>query len=79
VDFENAIDKEKQWQSRRRSEKRSSVTDILARPGFSMIEGWFGDDYLISFNEAEVGSASDRYSISRFYPWLSGHWLARMG
>jgi hypothetical protein len=68
VDFENAIDKEKQWQSRRRSEKRSSVTDILARPGFSMIEGWFGDDYLISFNEAEVGSASDRYSISRFIP-----------
>ena len=33
-----------------------------------MIEGWFGDDYLISFNEAEVGSASDRYSISRFIP-----------
>jgi hypothetical protein len=33
-----------------------------------MIEGWFGDDYLISFNEAEIASASDRYSISRFIP-----------
>ena len=33
-----------------------------------MTEGWFGDDYLISLNEAEVASASDRYSISRFIP-----------
>jgi len=33
-----------------------------------MTEGWFGDDYLISFNEAEIASASDRYSISRFIP-----------
>lgn len=33
-----------------------------------MTEGWFGDDYLISFDEAEVASASDRYSISRFIP-----------
>jgi hypothetical protein len=31
-----------------------------------MTEGWFGDDYLIAFNEAEIASASDRYSISRF-------------
>jgi hypothetical protein len=30
-----------------------------------MTEGWFGDDYLILFDEAEVASASDRYSISR--------------
>jgi hypothetical protein len=33
-----------------------------------MTEGWFGDDYLISLNQAEVASASDRYSISRFIP-----------
>ena len=33
-----------------------------------MTEGWFGGDYLISFNEAEIASASDRYSISRFIP-----------
>jgi hypothetical protein len=33
-----------------------------------MTEGWFGDEYLISFSEAEVASASDRYSISRFIP-----------
>jgi hypothetical protein len=33
-----------------------------------MIEGWYGDDHLILFNEAEVASASDRYSISQFLP-----------
>ncbi len=33
-----------------------------------MTEGWFGDEYLISFNAAEIASASDRYSISRFIP-----------
>jgi hypothetical protein len=33
-----------------------------------MTEGWFGDEYLVSFNEAEIASASDRYSISRFIP-----------
>ena len=38
-----------------------------------MTEGWFGDDYLISFDEAEVASASDRYSISGFIP---SDWLA---
>ncbi len=46
----------------------SSAPDILARLGLSMTEGWFGDDYLISFSQEEVASASDRYSISRFIP-----------
>jgi len=32
-----------------------------------MTEGWFGDDYLISLNEAEVASALDRYSRSRLF------------
>jgi hypothetical protein len=33
-----------------------------------MTEGWCGDDYLISFSEVEVASASERYSIMRFIP-----------
>jgi hypothetical protein len=33
-----------------------------------MTEGWYGDDHLILFNEAEVSSASDRYAISQFLP-----------
>jgi hypothetical protein len=47
--------------------------------GSTWTEGWFGADYVIPFNEAEIASASDRYSISRFIPWLSGDWLAQMG
>jgi hypothetical protein len=31
-----------------------------------VIEGWYGDDHLILFNEAEVATASDRYGISQF-------------
>jgi hypothetical protein len=33
-----------------------------------MIEGWYGDDYLIVFDEAETASASDRYAISQLLP-----------
>jgi hypothetical protein len=33
-----------------------------------MTEGWYGDDHLILFDEAEVASASDRYAISEFLP-----------
>jgi len=33
-----------------------------------MTEGWYGDDHLILFDEAEVASASDRYAISQFLP-----------
>jgi hypothetical protein len=36
--------------------------------GSTWTEGWFGDDSVISFNEAELAPASDRYSISRFIP-----------
>ena len=33
-----------------------------------MTEGWYGDDHLILFDEAEVASASDRYAISELLP-----------
>ena len=33
-----------------------------------MNEGWYGDDHLILFNEDEIASASDRYSVSQFLP-----------
>jgi len=33
-----------------------------------MKEGWLADDYLILFDEAEVGAASDRYAISQLLP-----------
>lgn len=33
-----------------------------------MNEGWYGDDHLILFDEAEIASASDRYSLSQFLP-----------
>ena len=33
-----------------------------------MKEGWYNDDHLILFNEAEVLSASDRYGISNVLP-----------
>jgi len=33
-----------------------------------MTEGWFGDEHLILFDEAEVASASDRYGISQSLP-----------
>lgn len=64
MDFENTINELAIAVPHAIREPRSG-TDILAQPGFSMTEGWFGDDYLILFDEAEVASASDRYSISR--------------
>jgi hypothetical protein len=33
-----------------------------------MNEGWIGDDYLILFEESEVATLSDRYTISQFLP-----------
>ena len=33
-----------------------------------MIEGWYGNDHLILFDEAEIASASDRYAVSQFLP-----------
>jgi hypothetical protein len=33
-----------------------------------VIEGWYGDDYLILFAESEVASATDRYAISDVIP-----------
>src|SRR5579862_3197878 len=33
-----------------------------------MTEGWHGDDHLILFDEAEVASVSDRYTISNCLP-----------
>ena len=33
-----------------------------------MKEGWYGDEYLILFEESEISSASERYSISQFLP-----------
>ena len=33
-----------------------------------MIEGWYGRDHLILFNEDEIASASDRYAVSQFFP-----------
>jgi hypothetical protein len=33
-----------------------------------MIEGWYGEDYLILFDEAETASASDGYAISQLLP-----------
>jgi hypothetical protein len=34
----------------------------------SMREGWYGDDYLILFNESEASSAAERYEISQLLP-----------
>ncbi len=33
-----------------------------------MNEGWVNDDYLILFDESEIASVSDRYSLSQFLP-----------
>jgi hypothetical protein len=33
-----------------------------------MTEGWFGDEHLILFDEAEVASATNRYGISQSLP-----------
>jgi hypothetical protein len=33
-----------------------------------VIEGWYGNDHLILFDEAEIASASDRYAVSQFLP-----------
>ena len=33
-----------------------------------MIEGWYGSDHLILFDDAEIASASDRYAVSQFLP-----------
>ena len=33
-----------------------------------MIEGWYGSDHLILFNEAEIAAVSDRYAVSEFLP-----------
>ena len=33
-----------------------------------MNEGWYGNDHLILFDEAEIASASDRYAVSQFLP-----------
>jgi hypothetical protein len=33
-----------------------------------MTEGWYGNDHLILFDEAEVAAASARYAISQFLP-----------
>lgn len=33
-----------------------------------MTEGWYNDDHLILFDEAEVAQASDRYAISELLP-----------
>ena len=40
----------------------------LTQLGDSRTEGWYGDDYLLLFDEAEVSSVSDRYAISQFLP-----------
>jgi hypothetical protein len=31
-------------------------------------QGWYGDDYLILFNDSEASSASDSYGISQLLP-----------
>ena len=36
--------------------------------GAQVTEGWYGDEHLVLFNEAEIASASDRYAISQFLP-----------
>lgn len=41
---------------------------ILIPLGDFMIEGWYGDNHLILFDDAEVASASDRYGTSQFLP-----------
>lgn len=33
-----------------------------------MTEGWYGNDHLILFDEAEVAAASARYAIAQFLP-----------
>jgi hypothetical protein len=33
-----------------------------------VIEGWYGSDHLILFDETEISSASDRYAVSQFLP-----------
>ena len=33
-----------------------------------MIEGWYGGEYLILFDQAEAASASDRYAVSQLLP-----------
>jgi hypothetical protein len=33
-----------------------------------MREGWHGEDYLVLFDEAEVGPASERYEVLRLLP-----------
>jgi len=33
-----------------------------------VIEGWYGSDHLILFNETEISSVSDRYALSQFLP-----------
>jgi len=33
-----------------------------------MIEGWYGGEYLILFDQAEAASASDRYAFSQLLP-----------
>jgi len=33
-----------------------------------MREGWHGEDYLVLFDEAEAGAASERYEVLRLLP-----------
>jgi hypothetical protein len=33
-----------------------------------MREGWHGEDYLVLFDQAEVGPASERYEVLRLLP-----------
>ncbi len=33
-----------------------------------MIEGWYGDDHLILFNDTEIATVSDRYAVPQFLP-----------
>jgi hypothetical protein len=47
---------------------------LPSRPGYTgqlgvfVIEGWYGSDHLLLFNETEIASASDRYAVSQFLP-----------
>jgi hypothetical protein len=46
----------------------SFVSGYTGPLGVSVIEGWYGSDHLILFNQAEIASASHRYAVSQFLP-----------
>jgi hypothetical protein len=40
----------------------------------AVIEGWYGCDYLILFDEGEIASASDRYAVTHLFAGSYPHY-----